>query len=146
MYNALEYKSLITTTAHTAAGTATTGAIDCLGYRAARLTVVHNTTNAVSTLTIQHSDTTTAADFVTLAGGTGGTDFTIGIAGAAQPFTANNVVVVDLRGKRRYLRVVHGGATAQTVFTSIDLFNPVDQPDNGLEVGATATTGLVVIH
>mgnify|MGYP003653025537 CR=1 FL=1 len=146
MFNTVEYKSLLAITAHTAAGTGSTGAVDCLGYRAARFTVVAGTTNPVSTLTVQHSDTTIAGDFATISGGTGATDFTIGVASGASPFTANNVVSIDLRGKKRYIRIVHGGATAQTVFTSIDLFNPIDLPDNGLEVGATATTGLVVIY
>lgn len=146
MFNTVEYKSLLAITSHTAAGTGSSGAIDCLGYRAARFTVVANNTNPVSTMAVQHSDTTTAGDFVTISGGIGGTDFTIGAASGASPFTANNIVAIDLRGKKRYIRITHGGATAQTMFTAIDLFNPVDLPDSGLEVGATAATGLVVIY
>lgn len=146
MINAHEYKSLLSISAHTAAGTQATSLIDTKGYRACRISLVANTTDAMTTMTLQQSDSTTAATFVAISGAAGGTDFTISTASAASPYTANGVFIVDLRGKKRYLRVVHGGATAQTMFASIDLFNPVDMPDSGTELGATADAAYIAVY
>ncbi len=81
---------------------------------------------AASTITLEHSDTTAASGFSSLSGFSGGTDYTI----AAPTSTSRPSVVynVDMRGRKRYLRVsVKPGQLADVAAYCV-LSDPNDSP------------------
>ena len=123
----------------TAAATAT-GTMDCLGFKAATinlsLTAADGTTTASKSTVMKLSesdDNTTFTDItVAVGGGTGG--FTIP---AAQ--TTDGIVAkfnVDLRGRKRYLKVTVSPATTQVVACIADLFRGESMPDTYGEAGS----------
>ena len=101
-----------------AAGTAVSASVDCKGYEELQL-VVTKTTHAsdyITVLTIQQSDDTNTANFATVSGYVVGTDYTLAsLTGGTNAATekAAGVFNIDLRGKKRYFRVLvtNGGAT-----------------------------------
>jgi len=102
----------------TAAGTATSANIDCKGYEELQLVVTKTThaTDYITVLTIQQSDSTDATNFATVSGYVVATDYTLasltGGTNAASEKAAG-VFNIDLRGKKRYFRVLvtNGGVT-----------------------------------
>ena len=91
--------------------TVTSNVIDTLGFSEMELCVFREThaTGAFSALTIQQSDDTVAANFATVTGLVAGTDYTVGdaIGGASSTVTNISFVAnVDLRGKKRYFRLL----------------------------------------
>ena len=107
----------------TAGATVTSAVIDCKGYEELQL-VVTRTTHAsdyITTFQIQQSDDTNASNFATVTGYVQGTsaasDFVISsLKGGTDAATekAAGVFNIDLRGKKRYFRVLltNGGSTA----------------------------------
>lgn len=100
-----------------AAGTAVSASVDCKGYEELQL-VVTKTTHAsdyITVLTIQQSDDTNTANFATVSGYVVGTDYTLasltGGTNAASEKAAG-VFNIDLRGKKRYFRVLMTNGTA----------------------------------
>ena len=101
-----------------AAGTATSATIDCKGYEELQLVVTKTThaTDYITVLTIQQSDDTNASNFAAVTGYVVGTDYTLasltGGTNAASEKAAG-VFNIDLRGKKRYFRVLmtNGAAT-----------------------------------
>ena len=99
-------------------GTATSATIDCKGYEELQLVVTKTThaTDYITVLTIQQSDDTNASNFATVTGYVVGTDYTLasltGGTNAASEKAAG-VFNIDLRGKKRYFRVLmtNGAAT-----------------------------------
>lgn len=118
-------------------GATTTGSIDTLGYDFAVIDVMattsNNTTNNFSVLTLAEGDTTAAYTAVS----TGDTDFTIPAAD-----TASAAVVaqfrVDLRARKRYLKLSASPVTTQTIWSQAQLFRgdaaPVAAADAGADV------------
>jgi hypothetical protein len=105
----------------TAAGTATSANIDCKGYEELQL-VVTKTTHAsdyITVLNIQQSDSTDATNFAAVTGYVAGTDWTLAsLTGGTNAATekAAGVFNIDLRGKKRYFRVlVTNGAVTGVV-------------------------------
>ena len=102
----------------TAAGTATSANIDCKGYEELQLVVTKTThsNDYITVLTIQQSDSTDATNFATVSGYVVATDYTLssltGGTNAASEKAAG-VFNIDLRGKKRYFRVLvtNGGVT-----------------------------------
>ena len=103
----------------TAAGTATSANIDCKGYEELQLVVTKTThaTDYITVLTIQQSDDTVLTNFAAVTGYVAGTDWTLAsLTGGTNAATekAAGVFNIDLRGKKRYFRVLmtNGAATA----------------------------------
>lgn len=86
-----------------------------------------------ATITIEHSDTT--ASFSSISGLTSGTDFTISSVGSTSRPTL--IASVDMRGKKRYLRLsVKPGQLADIAAYCI-LAEPSDSPITASEAGAS---------
>ena len=101
-----------------AAGTAISASVDAKGYEELQL-VVTKTTHAndyITVLTIQQSDDTVLTNFAAVTGYVAGTDWTLAsLTGGTNAATekAAGVFNIDLRGKKRYFRVLvtNGAAT-----------------------------------
>ena len=102
----------------TAAGTAISASVDAKGYEELQL-VVTKTTHAsdyITVFNIQQSDDTVLTNFAAVTGYVAGTDWTLasltGGTNAASEKAAG-VFNIDLRGKKRYFRVLvtNGAAT-----------------------------------
>jgi len=114
--------------------------IDTLGFKVASIDVAFEKVAAAGTnsavalvLKLQHGDTTSS--YADLAGYVGGTSFAI----PTPANTTGDVVVrfdVDLRGKRRYLRVQATGNATGSVYSVARLGKPEDGPDTAVEKGA----------
>ena len=105
----------------TAAGTAISASVDCKGYEELQLVVTKTThaTDYITVLTIQQSDDTVLTNFAAVTGYVAGTDWTLasltGGTNAASEKAAG-VFNIDLRGKKRYFRVlVTNGAVTGVV-------------------------------
>ena len=102
-----------------AAGTAISASVDAKGYEELQLVVTKTThaTDYITVLTIQQSDDTVLTNFAAVTGYVAGTDWTLasltGGTNAASEKAAG-VFNIDLRGKKRYFRVLmtNGAATA----------------------------------
>jgi len=116
--------------------------IDTLGYKYASIDVCFEKVAAAGTNSavalvckLQHGDTTSS--FSDLTGYVGGTSYTI----PTPANTSADTVVrfdVDLRGKRRYLRVQATGNATGSVYSVARLGKPEDGPDTAAEKGANA--------
>ena len=102
----------------TAAGVATSASIDAKGYEELQLVVTRTThsNDYITSLTIQNSDTDVASNFATFTGYVAGTDYAVAsLSGGTNAATekAAGVFNIDLRGKKRYFRVLvtQGAAT-----------------------------------
>ena len=95
----------------TAAGVATSATIDAKGYEELQLVVTRTThaTDVITTLTIQNSDTDVASNFAAITGYVQGTDYSAAsLSGGTNAATEKAAAVfnLDLRGKKRYFRVL----------------------------------------
>jgi hypothetical protein len=116
--------------------------IDTLGYKYASIDVCFEKVAAAGTNSavalvckLQHGDTTSS--YSDLTGYVGGTSFTI----PTPANTSADTVVrfdVDLRGRRRYLRVQATGQATGSVYSVARLGKPEDGPDTAAEKGANA--------
>lgn len=104
-------------------GATATGNVDTLGFDRAKIAVSMSTSNTVSnnpsTFNLLESDDTTATNFATVSGYVGDTDWTIPNA-----VTAGNWAVqlnVDLRGRKRYLRLAVTPLTTQVIAATAEL-------------------------
>ena len=114
--------------------------IDTLGFKVASIDVAFEKVAAAGTnsavalvLKLQHGDSTSS--YSDLTGYVGGTSFTI----PTPANTTSDVVVrfdVDLRGKKRYLKVVATGNATGSVYSVARLGKPEDGPDTATEKGA----------
>jgi hypothetical protein len=102
----------------TAAAPLTSASIDCKGYEELQLVVTKTThaTDYITVFTIQQSDDTVLTNFAAVTGYVAGTDWTLAsLTGGTNAATekAAGVFNIDLRGKKRYFRVLvtNGGAT-----------------------------------
>lgn len=88
-----------------------------------------------STISLEHSDTTAASGFSTLSGFSGGTDYTISAASStAAPSVVYNV---DMRGKKRYLRVSVKPGQLSDVSAYCVLSDPNDSPITASDISVT---------
>jgi hypothetical protein len=116
--------------------------IDTLGYKYASIDVCFEKVAAAGTNSavalvckLQHGDTTSS--YADLTGYVGGTSFTIPTPANT---TADTVVRldVDLRGRKRYLKVLATGNATGSVYSVARLGKPEDGPDTAAEKGANA--------
>jgi hypothetical protein len=116
-------------------GATTTGSFDTRGFDYVVIdvcsTTSNNATNNFSVLTLSEGDTTSSYAAVS----TGDTDFTI-----ANTATAADAVVaqwrVDLRGRKRYLKVTASPVTTQTIWSHATMFRADAMPQTAAKAGA----------
>jgi len=130
-----------------AAGVATSSSIDVKGYEELQLVVTRttHTSDFITSLTIQNSDTDVASNFATFTGYVAGTDYTVAsLSGGTSAATEKAAAVfnIDLRGKKRYFRVlVTQGAVAGVVGVTGTLARPEQAP-----ITATLQNASVVVN
>ena len=115
--------------------------IDTLGFKHASIDVAFEKVAAAGTNSavalvckLQHGDSTSS--YSDVSGLVGGTSFTI----PTPANTSSDTVVrfdVDLRGKKRYLKVVATGQATGSVYSVARLGKPEDGPDTASEKGAS---------
>lgn len=126
---------IVISPASTTNGGTASGSLDTKGFDFCVLDVLatasNNTTNNFSVLTLSEGDTTSAYT----AFQTGDTDFTI----AAADTESSQVVAqfrVDLRGRKRYLKVAASPVTTQTITAVAHLYRADEIPVTATKAGA----------
>ena len=121
-----------TTNAATASGN-----IDTLGYDYATIDVItstsDDTTNNPSVLKLSESDDTVVTNFANVSGAVGDTDFTIPAAVTQGNWGAK--FGVDLRGRKRYLKVSVSPVTTQVITAIANLSKGDEGPDSATDAG-----------
>lgn len=144
MYPQSKVVVFLQTTSATNGATVTSQNLDTLGADFVSIDIVgttsDNTTNKPSVLKLQHSDTTDATNFSDIS--VGGTDFTVPTQGTntstVQPMKFN----VDVRTRKRYLRLLISPVTTQS-FTAIANLHRMDRvPVSAADAGVGALVGL----
>lgn len=132
-------KTLSCGTSFSASATAVSSLIDTMGYDSVSINVFSTPTNPWSTLAIQQSDTTDATNFASISGTICGTDWTAATAYVtASGTTAASGVQFNLstKARKRYLRVLHGGAVASTSTIVASLGQAANVPFDATSYGA----------
>lgn len=126
--------SASTTNAATASGN-----IDTKGYAFAVIDVIETASNAAtnncSVLKVGESDDTVVTNFANVSGLVGDTDFTI----PASVTSGVQVVAqmrVDLRGRKRYLKVSASPVTTQVLTCVAHLYRGEESPTSATDVNA----------
>lgn len=129
------------TTQETNGGTITSQNLDCMGFDFVSIDVVqttsNNTTNNPSTLKLQHSDTTNATDFSDISGLVGDTDFTIPTVGTNTSTVQSYKFNVDMRHRKRYLRLLVTPVTTQSFTAVANLHGGERVPVNATDAGVS---------
>ena len=114
----LKSSVLIAPSTFSAAGTAISNTVDCKGFEELQLVLTKTThsNDYITVFNIQQSDSTNTSDFAAVTGYVAGTDWTLAsLTGGTNAATekAAGVFNIDLRGKKRYFRVLvtNGAAT-----------------------------------
>lgn len=119
----VKHQNLVSPQSVASDATVTSINIDTKGFSELQICVMRQThANAgFSALTIQQSDDTVASNFATVTGLVAGTDYTVAnaIGGANTSVTNVSFVAnVDLRGKKRYFRILITPASATAICSS----------------------------
>ena len=134
-------KTVAKASASVAIGATHSHEIDTLGFKYASIDVAFEKVAAAGTNSavclvckLQHGDSTSS--YADVSGFVGGTSFTFPTPANT---TADTVVRfdVDLRGKKRYLKVVATGNATGSVYSVARLGKPEDGPDTASEKGAS---------
>lgn len=133
---------MLQTTSVTNGGTATSQNLDCQGFDYVTIDLVQttsdNTTNNPSVLKLQHSDTTDATNFSDLTGYfIGDTDFTIPTVGTNTSTISSYKFNVDMRHRKRYLRLLVSPITTQSFTAVANLFRGERSPVSATDVNAS---------
>ena len=138
MHSNQQNKYHVNTGSFTSAGTATASIVDCKGFDAATINVFSSITNNWSTLAIQQSDTTDSTNFASISGTVLSTDYaTAAYVTASGTTQASGVVFnVSTKGRKRYLRVLHGGASQATSTIVVALGHAANAPYDATTYGA----------
>lgn len=133
MRNAQNMKSVLISEA---SATTLTGAVDCQGFRFARIQFTSASTGAPTTnCKLEHSDDNSTWSSIT--GIVTGTDYTLSTA--TNVSTRPKIVWdVDLRGKKRYLRATVEHATSGRGSLQALLLDPIDGVSSPAETGAAS--------
>jgi hypothetical protein len=106
----------LATVSTTAAATATSDAIDTIGFQELQVCILATTSNTVTNkftvCKLQQSDTTDGT-FADVTGYVGGTSFTVANANTSVGYLT--ILNVDLKGKKRYFKSVVSPATTQSI-------------------------------
>lgn len=127
------------------AGATVTANIDTLGCRGfLSIDLVSGTANVVSntftTLKLSQADTTDATNFADVSGFVGGTDFTIANANTSTPDIRR--FEVDLRGRKRYIKLTASPRTTQEMVMVARLSHKESGVDSATDAGVTQAVGL----
>ena len=136
------FKNVNVTLGITAITALATAEFDTLGFAYASIAFYEGTsptTNGLGTVvtnhSLQHSDAS-GSGFTAISGYTSGTDWTPSSAAVATN-VAKVVYNVDLRGKKRYLKVTAAGGSIFTTGVLVcTLTNPADGRTTAAEIGA----------
>lgn len=139
----LQMLDLALTAAGTAGGSGATYYIDTLGYDFASFDVItQTTTGTYSELQLMEADATTSASFAAITALTGGTEtstsagFVIGSSPTTSPWATK--LNVDLRGRKRYLKVSAVPSVAGTFTVIANLFKGETNPVTASQTGVAA--------
>lgn len=120
-------------------GATGTGSVDCMGFDKLSLDILqttsNNTTNKLATCKLSESDTTDATNFSDITafvgGGAGG--FTVPAADTSnsQLYKLN----VDLRGRKRYIKLSVSPVTTQSLTAIANLTKAEQQPVSAANAG-----------
>jgi len=134
------------TTQETNGGTITSQNLDCQGFDFVTIDVVQTTSNNVtnnpSTLKLQQSDTTDATNFADLSGAVGDTDFTIPQVGTNTSTISSYKFNVDMRHRKRYLRLLVTPITTQSFTAVANLFRGERSASNATDANVSVLVGL----
>jgi hypothetical protein len=115
------------------------GNVDTVGFDYAVIDMIESASNAVtnncSVLKISESDDTVVTNFADVSGLVGDTDFTI----PASVTTGIQTVVqlrLDLRGRKRFLKLSASPLTTQVLTGTAHLFRADETPTTATDVGA----------
>ena len=119
-------------------GATAEGYVDCKGFKFASIVLAGSASNTASNncsvLKVTEGDTTTASTAITALTGDGEGGFTI-----ANASTVASVVAkfnIDLRGRKRYLRLTASPTTTQILSATCELHKAEIAPDSAEEAGA----------
>lgn len=122
MFSPSKATVFLQTTSATNGETVTSQNLDTLGFDYVTIdllqTTSNNTTNNPATLKLQHADTTDATNFSDISGFVGDTDFTIPTVGTNTSTVSSYKFNVDIRHKKRYIRLLVSPITTQS-FTAV---------------------------
>ena len=136
-------KSIIAITPISKTNGATAGGeiIDTLGYDFAHINIFASTadvvSNTLSSLKLQEADVTNSSSFANISGAVSGTDFTL--ATNAYTSTTNQnmwAFNVDLRARKRYLRVQASPQTTMVMAGAAVLMRGEEAPINATKAAA----------
>ena len=143
----LKSSVLIAPSTFSAAGTAISNTVDCKGFEELQLVLTKTThsNDYITVFNIQQSDSTNTSDFAAVTGYVAGTDWTqASLTSGTNAATekAAGVFNIDLRGKKRYFRVlVTNGAVASGISLTATLARPEQAP-----ITATGVNASVVVN
>ena len=131
--------AIVISPASTTNAATATGSLDTLGYDYVVIDVMtttsNNATNNLSVLKLEEGDTTASYAAVS----TGDTDFTIAAASTSE----DQVVAqfrVDMRGRKRHLKLTASPLTTQTIWAHATMFRGDVEP----VIAANANVGVLV--
>jgi len=134
--------NFLQTTSVTNAGTATSLNLDCAGFDFVTIDVIqttsNNTTNNPSVFKLQHSDTTDASNFSDISGLVGDTDWTIPTVGTDTNTIGTVKMNVDMRHKKRYVRLLISPVTTQSFTALANLHRGERIPVSATDAGVSA--------
>lgn len=116
-----------------------TAAFDTRGYSYARIYCLGNATTGVSTTLANHivADSDDATNYTTISTSAYQVSYTLPTATASiSTALAKMIYDVDLRGRRRYLRVQFATAATTEIIIAADLSEPSDGKTTATEVGS----------
>lgn len=141
MYPQSKVVVFLQTTQETNGGTITSQNLDTIGFDFVSIDVVQTTSNNVtnnpSTLKLQQSDTTDASNYSDISGFVGDTDFTIPNVGTNTATVSSYKFNVDLRHRKRYLRLLVTPITTQSFTAVANLFRGDRIPTSAADVNAS---------
>lgn len=125
---------MLQTTSATNGETVTSQNLDTKGADVVYIDVVqttsNNTTNNPATFKLQHSDTTDVPSFSDISGFVGDTDWTIPTVGTNTSTVSSYKFKVDVRHKKRYLRMLISPITTQSFTAIANMFGTEQVPTN----------------
>jgi len=136
---------MLQTTSLTNGATGTSQNLDCKGFDFLTLDLISTTsdaaTNNPSTLKIEESDDTEATNFANVSGLVGDTDFTIPSWGTNTSTILPVKFNIDLRHRKRYLRLLVTPLTTQSFTAIANLMLAERAPVNAADAGVHALVG-----
>jgi len=133
---------MLQTTSATNGETVTSQNLDTKGFDVVHIDVVqttsNNTTNNPSVFKLQHADTTDVSNFADVSGFVGDTDWTVPTVGTNTATVSSYKLKVDVRHKKRYLRLLISPVTTQSFTAVANLFGGEVVPTNATVANVSA--------